>query len=261
MPLSIARFAIARKSTSGSWSAASLPATRMSFSCAVGVHASWSREARRTRPTYSVPPLVVSAKSFWETRSRSSVNGVSTRTQPVSFWWPSLPNVSRATLRRGAGRASARSLTTAQRFWRAALIRPSMLPLVSRQMAISTAGRSSVFGVCAGSMAANRVARVIGYFMSGSFGLGFVGSVAVVGDEHVLAVHAQEDLVADAERRLLARPLEPLEQLAVRRTAEGHRLMRAQVAAQDDAAVDPARAFAEEGAVAHLLHVAGLDAL
>jgi hypothetical protein len=44
-----------------------------------------------TRPTYSVPPLVLSAKSCAETPSRSSVKGESTCTQPDSAGWPSLP--------------------------------------------------------------------------------------------------------------------------------------------------------------------------
>jgi hypothetical protein len=99
-----------------------------------------ARRARRTR-----------RRRWWSARtasatpvSRSVVKSVSTLTQPR------LGVVRRAAERQqrhaqlsASAAGVARSLTTAQRFWRALSIRPSMLPLMSRQMArsIGLAGR------------------------------------------------------------------------------------------------------------------------
>ena len=98
-----------------------------------------------TRPTYSSPPSVASAKSFSLTMSRSSVRSVWTITCPRSGC-VGPPKVSRATRSVGVGWAVASSPTTDQIFWRAESIRPSMLPLVSRQMARSMVGGASQSG-------------------------------------------------------------------------------------------------------------------
>ena len=152
----------------GSCAALSLPATNSSLNASLRCdHCSSEAAACSTRATYSSPPLVVRANSFCDTRSRSVVKSVSILTQPFSASCAVQPKVTRATLRVGVGCNVARSLTTAQRFWRAALMSPSMLPLMSRQMArsmgfcsveaatIGTAamGGPTIAGDCASSVA------------------------------------------------------------------------------------------------------------
>ena len=107
--------------------------------------------ARRLQHAADVlwPPLVVSAKSCCETRSRSSVKAVDV--DPAGLGVVAVVAVGEqrdAQLRRRLGDGEV--VDHAHSFCRAALIRPSMLPLVSRQMARSTSACRAAGGVGAG---------------------------------------------------------------------------------------------------------------
>ena len=96
-----------------------------------------------TQPQYSSPPLVFSANSFSEIRSRSVVKSDTLRIQPCWADKSLLPYSNSATCTSGISpscRAWLNSLTIFHNWLLAWLMRPSMLLLVSSRMATCTSG-------------------------------------------------------------------------------------------------------------------------
>src|ERR1022692_1884351 len=96
-----------------------------------------------TQPQYSSPPLVLSANSFSEIRSRSVVKSETFRIQPACADKSLLPYSNSATCTSGISpswRAWLNSLTIFHNWLFAWLMRPSMLLLVSIRMATCTSG-------------------------------------------------------------------------------------------------------------------------